>query len=102
MNKGAMCPKEERILVCDCSSVEHQLVFMWFPNDEDNIDGDYPTVYVSAHLFAFQNSFARRLWRGIKYILGYKCKYGQWDEVCLSNRHADKLQEIVNVLRGEK
>jgi hypothetical protein len=36
---------------------------------------------------------------GIKYIFGYKSRYGAWDEFLLNPEDADKLQDVVNYLK---
>ena len=77
------------ILICNCSSVEHQIVIR--KDEEDNI------VYCEIHLMKL--SFLKRLWKGIKYILGYKCKYGNFEEFIFSKEHGDKLIELGNFLK---
>jgi hypothetical protein len=36
---------------------------------------------------------------GIKYIFGYKCRYGAFDEFIVNPKDADKIQEIVYYLK---
>lgn len=35
----------------------------------------------------------------IKYIFGYKCMFGHFDEFIFKKSDADKLQNVVNYLR---
>lgn len=77
------------VLICACSSSEHSLIFQY---DEDEHE-----AYVSIHLSNYRN-FWERLIHGIKYIFGYKCKYGDFDEIILGKQHAEKLHEIANFL----
>jgi hypothetical protein len=79
---------ENLILVCSCSSVEHQIVFSY--DDEDNL------LYAQIHLTHY--SFWKRLVKGIKYIFGYKCRYGHWDEFLFSSEHAQDLKYLANLL----
>jgi len=79
------------ILVCDCSSREHQIVIEH--DREDNI------VYCHIHLVKF--GFFSRLKSGLRYIFGYKCKYGNWDEFIFKEEHADKLIEIGKILKNK-
>ena len=58
------------VLICDCSSREHQIIIEH--DNEDNL------TYCHIHLV--KHGFWRRLKAGLKYIFGYKCRYGQWDE----------------------
>ena len=80
----------EILLVCDCSSCEHQLIVQW-----DNDDNE---VYVHVHL-AQCKGFWSRLWHGLKYAFGYKSRYGAFDEVILRKEDADNLQKVVDHLR---
>lgn len=64
---------DHKIFICECQSPEHQIQF-WYDDDEK-----YPTMYVTTHLITYDNFF-KRLWIGLKYAFGYKCRYGNWDE----------------------
>ena len=80
----------EILFLCACSSSEHQFIVRW--------DNEYEQVYISIHLANYLG-FWKRLLRGIKYIFGYKCKYGDFDEIILREKDADKLQTIVDHLK---
>jgi len=83
----------EILLLCECSSEEHQLIVRWDDTDDE--------VYVSVCL-ANCAGFWKRLWRGLKYAFGYKCKYGAFDEVILRKTDADSLQKVVDHLKAVK
>lgn len=85
---------EHELFICQCDSVEHQLVFSHFPDDEDN------DVFMSIHLIPERN-IRKRIWKAIKYIFGYKCTYGHFDEFIFDKADADKLQKIVDILKRE-
>ena len=80
----------EEILVCDCNSTEHQIVI--YPDKEEGL------VYCHIHLTKY--SFFKRLWKGLKYICGYSCKYGEWDEFIFKKEHSEKLMKISNFLKN--
>lgn len=88
MNK--MTDTQERLLVCECSSHEHIAIATWFPDDKDK------AIYLSIHLK--HESFLKRLIQGIKYIFGYKCKYGNFDEIILGEKHLSDLKDMVSYL----
>lgn len=73
---------------CSCHSSEHLLQFAKFE--------DEPEVYVIVFLSNY--NFFERLWKGIKYIFGYKCRYGHFGETIL-NKEAQK--QIVQFLTEE-
>lgn len=83
---------KDEILICDCSSVEHQMVLRF---DEDKDLGCM--VYVEIHLVPLV--WYKRLWMGIKYIFGYKCCYGNFEEMILSSKHARQIYGLYRFLR---
>ena len=60
------------LFICQCNNIEHQLIFSYFSDDENR------EVYVSVHLSP--DSFWKRIWNSIKYIFGYRCMFGHFDE----------------------
>ena len=81
--------KEEKILICACHNSEHQILI-----HKDIIDGE---VYMDIHLA--KRSFLERLIYGIKYIFGYQCKYGAFDEFIFKKEHSKQLIDVVNKLK---
>ena len=79
------------LFICKCHNTEHQLIFSYFPDDEN--------VYVSIHLIP-QNKLWKRLWLAIKYIFGYRSCYGHFDEFSFNKSDADRLQKVVNHLKS--
>lgn len=77
------------ILICDCSSTEHQIVF-WH-DEEDN--------FVYCHIHMAGRSFWKRIVPALRYIFGYRCKFGHWEEFILSRHHTDQLQQLVDMLK---
>lgn len=82
----------EILLLCDCSSAEHQLIVRW--------DNDDKEVYVNVHL-ANVYGFWKRLWYGLKYAFGHKSKYGAFDEIILRKEDANNLQKVVDHLKSK-
>jgi len=83
--------KRVELLICSCSSKEHQII----------IDNDEDEVYVSVHLV--HRSFFKRLIYGIKYIFGYKCRYGNFEEFILDKSHIKQLERVIfNIKNNEK
>lgn len=75
---------------CICENDEHQLIFRYFINSAE----DNETLYCTFHLKPESNFFKRML-IAIKYIFGYRSKYGEFDEVLLDS---DKVEELKNIL----
>lgn len=63
---------------------EHMLKFV--DDDED--------FYVSIFLNQYRGFF-KRLWVAVKYVFGYKCRYGHWDTWNLRFEDIDRLQTML-------
>ena len=81
----------DEVFICECLNTEHQIIMSY--------DNDFDTVWCSIHLIPESNIF-KRIWKGIKYIFGYRSRYGHFDEFIFRKQAADKLQDIVKVLKG--
>jgi hypothetical protein len=71
-----------KTIYCSCEATEHFLSFI-IEDDE---------MYI--HFFLSEEIWYKRLWLGIKYIFGYKCKYGHFGEIVLVDKQAQQLKEI--------
>ena len=87
-------PAVTEIILCDCNSTEHQMIIYYDKDDEFGEE----EVYVHLHLIN-NRGFWNRLKYGIKYIFGYKSKFGAWDEMVLKPSDADKFQTMVDFLK---
>ena len=74
------------LLECQCHSTEHIMLL-------SKIDGDfYLTIHLSKH------GFFQRVWHAIKYVFGYRCKYGDFEEIIIS----DEAKKILASSLSEK
>lgn len=89
--------KVDELFICQCSSIEHQVIFQYF---EDEKDADDKEVYVSIHLAPERNIF-KRIWYAIRYIFGYRCRYGHFEEFIFNKNDAERLQKVVDFLKSE-
>ena len=85
--------ENRELLICKCHSSEHQVIFTWFDDDEE--------VYMEV-LLNTEYKWWKRIWVAIKYIFGYKCKYGMFDEVILNKEDVPKLEKIIEYLKKTK
>jgi hypothetical protein len=79
----------EEYVRCACSSAEHLICIQGCPEDDE----DY--AYLLVHLAT--GGFFERLKTAIKYVAGYKCKYGDFDEILLG---PDQRKRIIKVLQN--
>lgn len=84
-----MKPKKNLVLL-SCCSLDHQMV----------ISLNAGLVVVQIHLKNYKGFF-ERVWVGVKYIFGYKSKYGDWDEMLLDESHIPQLEETLEYLKGK-
>ncbi len=83
----------KKLFVCECGSIEHQMVFM-YENDEKH---DIEEVYLEVHLNNYMG-FWKRLVHGIKYIFGFQSKYGAFDSIILDPDDYKEFQEVATKL----
>lgn len=76
---------DELRTVCACGSPEHQFS-LWID------EGD---LVLLVHLA--QHRFIDRIWTAIKYVFGYRSKYGDWDETFIT---VDDAKKIVTFIGG--
>ena len=78
-------------IICGCYNVEHSIFFRTIDGDDD--------VYMSIHLVPLP--FFKRLINGIKYIFGYRSKYGDFDEIIITKKDAGKVEKVVRWLKQD-
>ncbi len=71
------------LYTCRCSSLEH--IFVVSADDED--------FFIEVHLAPLP--FWRRMGNAIRYVLGKRCKYGDFDVVLLSPSDAVSLGDTL-------
>ena len=74
---------------CSCGSTEHTIRF--------TIDKGDKELHTDIYLNQWR-PFWKRVWVGIRYIFGYKCKYGEWDCWILNEDDTTRLRDMCNEL----
>ena len=77
------------LIICEANCSEHQMIFKY----QD--DPDWENVYISYYL---QED---TIWNRIKYLFGYKSKYGVFGEIILAPDDAtiEKFENVVKHLK---
>jgi hypothetical protein len=75
---------EKHIISCSCTSDEHSVVFKF---DEEDL---YVVTFLQT------GTFWDRIVIGIKYILGFKSRYGEFSETILNKKEAEKLKKLID------
>ena len=83
---------EREVFICECNSLEHQIIF-WY-DEEDNM------LYCEPHLTTHRN-FIKRLWYGLKYAFGYKSRFGDWDSSIFKPEDLDRLRNCLDKINTD-
>lgn len=81
---------KEKLFRCVCSSMEHHLVLTY----------DNDVLYVS--VFLSEHNLLGRIKTALKYIFGYKCKFGHWEEIVLDGDKVSELYQFLNEYSKDK
>lgn len=82
-----MEPSETQYFECSCFSPEHTLRFSYDPEDNE--------LHTHIFLNQYRNVF-KRVWVAIRYVFGYKCRYGEWDCWILKPEDVHRLKALLN------
>lgn len=86
--------KEIQTFYCDCNSPEHSFRFVASQSDLKK-----PELYLEVFLNQYR-SFFQRLVVAVKYLFGYKSKYGHWDVTTLSEDDVERLFVFIHQHRA--
>lgn len=78
--------KVEKTFTCECGLPEHQFSFSYYPEDLE----EDPFMYLQVHMVP-EPRLLHRIWYAIKYVFGFRTKYGEYDEVLIGEEEAVNL-----------
>jgi hypothetical protein len=84
------------LFVCTCGDVQHQLIVRYWKGLVHK--EDKPEVFVEVLLNPELNIW-KRIVNAVRYIFGYRSKYGDFDEVILEPSDYKKIYNIARYLR---
>ena len=87
--------EQNELIICKCHNSEHQIIFKYW--DDDLHDYVYMDVLINP-----EYKLWRRIKEAIKYIFGYRSKYGMFDEFILDKKDIPKLEKIVEYLKKSR
>lgn len=76
-------------LECACHSEEHTLKFVCDPESQE--------LFAMVFLHQYRG-FWKKLWMAIRYVFGYKSKFGHWDCFILRPEDAPRLRVLLDQL----
>ena len=74
-------------VTCACHSAEHNLQLAYYD------DADDWELFASVHLVS--RGLLSRIWTAIRYVFGYRCRYGEWEELLIGTRDAREVIEFL-------
>ena len=77
---------------CACYSDEHTLKFVYDKKEQE--------IYTSVFLYDYHRWY-QRLWIAIKYLFGYKCKYGHWDTFLMRPEDLDRFIDMFSTMKKD-
>lgn len=80
--------EKTEIFICECGSLEHSYAF-WY-------DDEFNDVHFMPHLKQHRNFF-KRISIAIKYIFGYKSRYGDFDSMIINPEDIKKIKNYFNM-----
>lgn len=80
---------ETKLLRCTCSSNEHIMIF--------DYDKDFNQIYASVHLRKL--SWGKRLIKAIKYLFGYSCEFGNFEEFIIDKTNVSEFKKQFNKIK---
>lgn len=84
------------LIICKCYSINHQIIIAYEKEDEESNER-YAYLYIHLNKLPFFS----RIKYAFKYILGYQCKYGAFDEIILAKDSVENFEKLVNFLKSE-
>jgi hypothetical protein len=79
--------KMDRYICCACHTDEHVIRLIW--------EEDYPNeIFLHYHLVPAP--FFNRIWIAIKYVFGFKSKYGMFGEFVITNENKQNMIDVLN------
>ena len=85
----------EKVYVeCSCDSDEHTLRYTFSIYDNKDQVSEDPVIYTSVYLNDW-DPWYKRVWKAVKYVFGYRCKYGHWDTTSMNPMDAMKLRKLL-------
>lgn len=80
-------------ILCSCSHSDHLIIL--------NLDDNKEYCSMEVHLSPLP--FFKRLINGIKYIFGFRSRYGDFDEIMINREKAEGIKQFMDkVLENEK
>lgn len=76
---------------CECFSSEHTLRYVFYRSRKNWSEDD---VTIEVYLNTYEG-FWKRVWIAVRYIFGYRCRYGHWDNIEMKHEDVTRLRGLL-------
>lgn len=83
----------QELFVCECNTLDHNFIFSDIPDINESYEDSGP--YLHVHLNP-KYSFFERIKLALKYIFGFRSRFGDYDEIILKPDDLIKLRNLLN------
>lgn len=83
--------QRKKWIECTCTSPEHVLLLRFFTDEKEKYDH---SLYVDVYLQ--MPKWYKRIWRAIKYIFGYRSRYGDFTEIVYDIERVKELKAFLD------
>jgi hypothetical protein len=88
-------PFENHYFECACQSADHVFRFILDPNENTSGADDAGEIFLEVQLPPNKTIF-QRLWIAVKYVFGFRCRYGAWDCTLLKREDYPRIRELLD------
>jgi hypothetical protein len=89
------------IFVCECGDVAHHIIFQVWDWGKNNIERlELPAecnIELSIHIpLNPEWKWHKRIWLALKYVFGYRCKFGHYDSMMVRRSDIPRIKSILD------
>lgn len=88
--------KHDKVVVCDCEDMEHIIRFTWWGGD------DISDRFIYVHYFLQHDRLLKRIVNAVKYVCGFKSRYGHFGEVLINVEDVQELRYLFDEFVEDK
>lgn len=83
---------DQKYIDCSCHSLEHLIRISW--------DDEYEDLFLEYHLSMYP--WYLRLWKALKYVFGFRSRYGDFGEVLFNQEQVANLVDTLLAFQNKE
>jgi hypothetical protein len=85
--------EQRHIFICSCYSLDHLIAFYY---DREDFE-----LHIQTRINP-EYGFFKRIWLAIKYIFGYRSRFGEYDDFIFNPDDMEKLRWYINMIKSHE